>query len=1288
MLFCFLTTIAYAQNIVEIKTQKDLSAFRERVNNGEQTLNATLMADIRIPEKWVGIGTYTSEYKGNFDGGGYTITGLSGNAGLFDVIGDGAKISSLQISGANIEGVNNVGILASIIQAGAVINSVFIERSKVKGNTAVGGFAGVLHGEAHNVIFENSSVIGVTQVGGIAGNMTGTIKYAWITGISYVQGKQYVGGIVGNMMKGSVLGSSFVVEVTVGNTIKGESFVGGVAGFNGGLIAANVVRNHNISGGNNYFGGIAGLNNSLDGSAKIIGNFVENGIEKKGSTQHIIAGLTTPNSLFSNYLIRVYDFQQEAQEGSKIIDMIDLNVLVEINNTLASNKIPYAFNIDGVVETVSDEQLSEKHEELHPTHLEIATLDDLMKFANQVNTGNTTLSAKLMDNISLEGVKWTPIGSEERPYISTFDGNGKTISDLTIKGYDYGVGLFGYVGGDLKNKTVIKNLSVENVNLYGMAAVGAVAGRAGPNTLIDNVTTNGIVMGERGVAGVVGSTDRAEVRYAKNYAHVQGEQTSTEYIGGIVGYAIDTKIYATYNAGKITGDTNGICATGGIVGFLDTSLEYEEKDDYSYVMASINEGSILSDTYVGGIVGDVMDGLVIGNVNFGSVRGYERDIGGIVGQNQGKMTLDANLNFGSVSGGSSMKNRVGVIHKFTYGENYHASINGATSYGTDDTGMYFWLDNMQEVYEVLPEVNKAIKEYADFQYIIPSIKGLAPRVDAIDYLPIATEKEVSVVMSHIAIYTEADLIQLKEFVEKGITKINATLQNDITLTKLWKPIGTAEHAYAGTFSGGGYSISGLKIKEKGDNVGLFATLKGNVSNLIIKSPDVEGADNVGALAGIATGTIESINVEGGKVTGSSHVGGVVGMLEGYIYSTKNSSNVTGYSSVGGIAGESKNGLYFDSNSGNIKGETNVGGVVGYGTSINTSYNTGDVTGDNVVGGIAGTLVYAVDSSYNTGKVSATQTVGGLVGILSEASVARSYNLGDVTAIESQAGGIAGIAIRSSDMQNIWGVYSSAKVTAESKAGGIVGELINSYDELQGYFADAYYISTNDIGTNHSGIARLTAKEELNDKIDVMNIAANKLVGYSEAYDINANAYFAKSNIAGLVTPIIIEGNEVDGEGEYIYFEIYSEQDLLNFKSEFEQLGHINYYEVVLVDNITLTKPWVPVALAFDGFFDGNGKTISGLVIKSADDNVGFFKQLSYDATVMNVTFKSPMVEGGNNVGVIAGSIAESGAQRITNVKIDGGEVKGKSNVSAFVGENSETLVIENSNFATKITIVE
>ena len=104
----------------------------------------------------------------------------------------------------------------------------------------------------------------------------------------------------------------------------------------------------------------------------------------------------------------------------------------------------------------------------------IATADDLLDFATMVNSGSTSIKGILATDIDMSGKIWTPIGTSSQPFQGIFDGNGYTVSNLTMAdnaSYDY-AGLFGYA----KNAT-IQNVIAKNVTLYAKYPMGAVCGR-------------------------------------------------------------------------------------------------------------------------------------------------------------------------------------------------------------------------------------------------------------------------------------------------------------------------------------------------------------------------------------------------------------------------------------------------------------------------------------------------------------------------------------------------------------------------------------------------------------------------------------------------------------------------------------------------------------------------------------------------------------------------------------------------------------------------------------------
>ena len=147
------------------------------VNGGKTDINITLTADIDLTGKnWTPIGTdYDNSYKGTFDGGGHTITGLT-----FTTNDEYA------------------GLFGWLNRAGTVKN-VVMKDVQITNNRSWSAFAG-----------------------GVAGYSWGTIENCSVSGS--VSGTVYVGGVVGAQIDGSITGCSSSA------TVKGTVDVGGVAG--------------------------------------------------------------------------------------------------------------------------------------------------------------------------------------------------------------------------------------------------------------------------------------------------------------------------------------------------------------------------------------------------------------------------------------------------------------------------------------------------------------------------------------------------------------------------------------------------------------------------------------------------------------------------------------------------------------------------------------------------------------------------------------------------------------------------------------------------------------------------------------------------------------------------------------------------------------------------------------------------------------------------------------------------------------------------------------------------
>jgi hypothetical protein len=177
----------------------------------------------------------------------------------------------------------------------------------------------------------------------------------------------------------------------------------------------------------------------------------------------------------------------------------------------------------------------------------IYTINDLMNFAIHVNAGNKSTNGKLMANIDMTDVVWTPIAStalyhttttySDKGYTGTFDGQGYVISNLTVKGSsteDKSFGLFGTLSG------TVKNLGMYNFKYTGAgkdSRVGPVAGQMLDGSLIEKCYTatgniNTKVNTTNGVAGgIAGCNYAGTIRDCFQYNYTINAARK----GGIVG---------------------------------------------------------------------------------------------------------------------------------------------------------------------------------------------------------------------------------------------------------------------------------------------------------------------------------------------------------------------------------------------------------------------------------------------------------------------------------------------------------------------------------------------------------------------------------------------------------------------------------------------------------------------------------------------------------------------------------------------------------------------------------
>ena len=234
---------------------------------------------------------------------------------------------------------------------------------------------------------------------------------------------------------------------------------------------------------------------------------------------------------------------------------------------------------------------------------QISTGAELAWFAQQVNSGKTTISAVLTRDIDLAGYNWTPIGNNSKRFAGSFDGQGHTVDNLYINfkgtnnqpGYQ---GFFGYVNGSSAKHAVIKDLTVRgNVALSGgkntsMANCGGVFGRADYADLTNihaevNVTLTQNSGQWQFVAGLVANANNSTITNCSN----SGEIRANRYTAGLVANASNTTITGCFNNGTV------FCPASGTAG----------------IVASLTGGSTVKNCYNSGLVrgtGNLVGGIV------------------------------------------------------------------------------------------------------------------------------------------------------------------------------------------------------------------------------------------------------------------------------------------------------------------------------------------------------------------------------------------------------------------------------------------------------------------------------------------------------------------------------------------------------------------------------------------------------------------------------------------------------------------------------------------------------
>ena len=1287
-----------------IENASHLYWFANLVNSGtNRAAKAVLTADITVNEDvlkddgslngdgsnfavWTPIGSSALQYTGTFDGNNHTISGLYFNdesayyVGLFGYINNG-YVNNLGIADSYFYGYQYVGAFSGYY--GTITNCH--NAATVKNRSCyVGGICGY-GGNQTNCY--NTGVVSGYDAGGICGE-SGYQTNCYNTGT--VSGTYYVGGIIGRYgtqtkcyNTGTVSGNSYIGGISgdygtqnycynAGEVSGQNSCVGGICGRQGSQTGC---FNVGEVSGPDYVGGICGQVNSvtrsycLEGTADNAGGgqFATDDEFASGKVAYLLNGKTSTGTL--NWYQTLGSDELPVWDNTHSVVYASTPCAGQFSNTEGVEKEHATCNALGQCPDCGEYLIS-------PLYVATADIADslglsadyvgfyaienaaqLYGFANLVNGGATSAKAVLLADITVnEGVlkddgtlngdgsnftAWTPIGTSQKQYYGTFDGQGHTISGIYFNDeYAKYVGLFGYV-----SNPTIKNISLADSYITGHQYVGGFCGFIGNSAKITNCHNEATVYASYnedsnagGICGYMGYST-ATISGCTNDGYIS---VFRRIVGGICGFQSSGTITNCHNNGRIYADagnnTGNNSYAGGISGYMN---------EYSYAIISncYNTGAVEGKgTYTGGITGRIY-GTITNCFNVGMVTASSY-AGAIYGYNN---SANCSNNFAlkgtatSISGGQfvTAEQFAGgmVAYKLngessenpkwfqTIGEDAipvmdstHATVYSSAPcpYTNDTTGVkeHNYVDDVCTNcgHVILPEL-------VDGWYEIASVGQLLWFADTVNSNSISIKARLV-----------ADIV-----LNDSVLNADGSLRG--TPARIWEPIGNSSYKFNGEFDGQGHTISGVYINGSNSYVGLFGYIDaGKIKNVTLADSYIKGKQYVGGICGYISGAAQINNCLNAATVyssynGDDYTGGICGYMNSssaVISGCTNTGFISVYGwTVGGICGYQSNGtttnchnsgrIYADA--GNSTGNSsNVGGIVGYlwnWTLVENSYNTGSVEGKGYyVGGIAGFVYGRINNCYNIGAVTASSNVGAIYGYNWSASTSNNYALSGSAvnnnggtfypATDFASGKVAYLLNNSVSGGTIWRqtigtdayptldtaslvVYTSAPCPFSNNSDGV---LEHDFEESTGF-------------CTHCGAG--TAPELVDGWYEISKAAHL----YWLADTVNNYGYTSAK--ARLVADIVVNDSVLDADGN---------------------------------PTGTLFRSWTPIGTTsyyYQGTFDGQNHTISGLYFNNTSSSnypsggqfIGLFGY-TYNAKISNVGVTDTYFNGYRYIGGIVG----------------------------------------------------
>ena len=1172
-------------------------------------------------------------FGGEFDGQGHTISGLYAKGydaavALFSNTMSGAVIQDFKLTNSYFESAGFGGVASISSNGGGKFKKIYSDAIL----NVVGTYSGFAGGICSKL------------------NLQSSLEECWFDGVINTTGRD-CGGILDDVMGSRVTISHCLFSGEINSTWdfsggRTGGIVGRIAEEGAGLVLTDCLSTGAINASTIYYTGSVIGTTTKNTSLTTTNSYGSMGSYDVAIGRSGLSGTINsyPIELYARELVGTKAYQWTNLDFNKYWTIIEdetpiLQCFAEKVPSVAG--LEKAFDTSWYTEGASEYVITDRAD-LYGFYMLSASntfTGKTIKLGADIviNDGN----AKDWAKVEPENV-WYPI----MKFAGTFDGQGYTVSGLYLSTAAEKAGFF----KETMSTAVVKNMTLKNSYMISTttanAFLGSICGRGGGT--FDAIYSDAIMVSHGSIVGGIFAQVNLEAKNSFTNCWFDGAITmkgeTARYVGGVVG-------------GVVKGNTTiAHCLNTGAISQLDF------KD---------------AGMFVGGIVGYIINDKTVGTIsdclNTGKISvNYHVCVGSVVGRlNQAVVTISdtyaTNESYTYEDGkfrgiGTSSKGYTGGVSNFP--ESYLSGMGG-----------YQWSTlNFKDYWTVVtgPDSTPILKVFANK---VPSVAGVARKIDTSWY---SADKKSFVLKDLEDLYGFYAVSCFDTFYEDTVNlgadivvnEGNATEWAQVAPTNPWFTI----HSFKGTFDGQGHTISGVYLKTDETYSGFFSktTKESTIKNFKLTNSYFENtiADEMaafGSVAGQMGGVIDTVYSDAIVVGKGTQIGGLAGRinhgaLEKYTMTNcwfngsvkvHNTTATTAY--IGGLSG------------GLIQGYLDMNNCLNSGTVTYTfdklplqkdgsTHYIGTHVG-GLLGGVMNGTAYNKDKTLK--RVSEWNATDSLNSGLVSAGMADGSKMNGET-FANGAGSILGYTTSGTvNLKNVYATTESCtkRTMSKGKKAVVSGSVMKVSEELISG-VKGYQLTDLDFNKYWAALVNPDETPVLKSFVNGANLDGVKKLADFTWYDADAKSY------------------TLDSAEDLYGFAMISLVD--NFNSKTVKLGAnitLNEGDASTWGTSAPANEWIPIS-SFAGTFDGNGKTISGLYLKTEDSYAGLFSKTTNASTVKNLSIKNSYFESKNSDMAAIGSVAGQMGGTLDTVYSDAIVVAAGTQVGGLVGRANQSKTSE------------